>query len=158
MEKYTQVDCVRDTRAHIKDAQGNLKLVINELLQRIIDHDDSKFSEEELEVYTKVTPRLRSLTYGSDEYKENLKALGEALKHHYANNRHHPEYYANGYQGMDLIDLIEMLCDWLAATKRHADGDIHKSIKINQARFGYGEDIAQIFENTINNLFPHETS
>ena len=53
---------------------------------------------------------------------------------------------------MNLIDLIEMLCDWKAATLRHEDGDIIKSIEINSKRFDYGGLLKQIFLNTINDL------
>lgn len=37
---------------------------------------------------------------------------------------------------MDLFDIIELFVDWIGATKRHNDGDIFKSIKHNQERFG----------------------
>jgi hypothetical protein len=50
---------------------------------------------------------------------------------------------------MSLIDLIEMICDWKAATLRHNDGDINKSIELNKDRFGYSDDLAQIFKNTV---------
>ena len=70
------------------------------------------------------------------------------LDHHYKNNRHHPEYHKNGIDDMNLIDLVEMFCDWLAATKRHADGDIMKSIKHNKDRFKMNEQLVKIFENT----------
>lgn len=50
---------------------------------------------------------------------------------------------------MNLVDIIEMLCDWKAATLRHADGDIYKSIEINQKRFGYSDELKSIFINTI---------
>ena len=50
---------------------------------------------------------------------------------------------------MNLIDVIEMLCDWKAATMRHADGDIKKSIEINQKRFGYSDELKAILLNTI---------
>jgi hypothetical protein len=45
--------------------------------------------------------------------------------------------------------VVEMLCDWLAATKRHADGDIRKSIAFNQKRFGYTDELKSIFLNTL---------
>ncbi len=45
---------------------------------------------------------------------------------------------------MNLVDLIEMFCDWLASTQRHADGDIYKSIEISRERFGLSDDIVQI--------------
>ena len=38
---------------------------------------------------------------------------------------------------MTLLDMLEMLCDWRAASLRHADGDIYQSLVINRARFGY---------------------
>ncbi len=47
------------------------------------------------------------------------------------------------------MDLVEMFCDWMAATERMADGDIMNSIEINQARFGYSDDLAEIFRNTV---------
>ena len=42
-----------------------------------------------------------------------------------------------------------MLCDWKAATKRHATGDVIRSIEQNQERFGYSDEIKQIFLNTV---------
>jgi len=56
--------------------------------------------------------------------------------------KYHIEY-------MNLIDIIEMLCDWKAATKRHNDGDIKKSIEINQKRFGYSDELKSILLNTL---------
>lgn len=54
-----------------------------------------------------------------------------------------------GILGMSLVDLIEMLCDWKAATLRHNDGCIRKSIDINQKRFGYSDELRAIFLNTL---------
>ena len=45
-----------------------------------------------------------------------------AIDHHYANNRHHPEHWPNGINDMTLMDLIEMLADWKAATARNKNG------------------------------------
>lgn len=52
-------------------------------------------------------------------------------------------------KSMDLIDLIEMISDWKAATMRHDDGDILKSLEINQKRFGYSDELKQILINTL---------
>ncbi len=49
---------------------------------------------------------------------------------------------------MDLMDVVEMFCDWKAATMRHNDGDIRKSIEINQKRFNMSDDLMEIFKNT----------
>jgi len=49
---------------------------------------------------------------------------------------------------MDLLDLVEMLCDWKAATERHKDGDLLRSIEQNQKRFLYSDELKQILINT----------
>ncbi len=51
---------------------------------------------------------------------------------------------------MTLMDLVEMFCDWWAATKRHDDGCIRRSIQINRKRFNIDEQLVKIFENTVN--------
>ena len=53
---------------------------------------------------------------------------------------------------MDLFDLIEMFFDWKAATERHNDGDINKSIEINKERFKMSDQICDIFKNTAKRL------
>jgi hypothetical protein len=50
---------------------------------------------------------------------------------------------------MNLVDLLEMVCDWKAATLRHANGDIEKSLEINQKRFGYSDELKAILRNTV---------
>lgn len=72
-----------------------------------------------------------------------------AIEHHQKTNTHHPEYYENGINGFDLFDLMELFFDWKAASERHADGDILRSIQINKERFGYSDQIAGIMENTV---------
>ena len=52
-----------------------------------------------------------------------------------------------------LIDLIEMICDWKAASERHADGNVYKSIEINQERFGYSDELKNIFNNTVDFIY-----
>jgi hypothetical protein len=49
---------------------------------------------------------------------------------------------------MSLIDLLEMICDWKAATLRHNDGNIQRSITINKERFKYGDELEAILRNT----------
>lgn len=141
-----------DTYKHILQVQELLKRVIINLSDRQIKHDASKLEEPELSIFNEFTPKLANCTYGSDEYKDFLSKMRIGLEHHYACNRHHPEHYDNGIKGMNLIDLIEMMCDWLAATARHVNGNIFKSIEINQDRFGYSDELKQIFVNTIHEL------
>lgn len=53
-----------------------------------------------------------------------------------------------GIKAMNMIDVLEMLADWKAAGLRHHDGDIFKSIEINQKRYGFSDEIAAILVNT----------
>jgi len=141
-----------DTDLHILEVQSRLARCIGNLQARALTHDRSKLESPEREIFDEMTPLLKGSTYGSDEYKAMLARMKPALDHHYASNSHHPEHYPNGIRGMSLLDLIEMLCDWKAATMRHADGDIFKSVEINQKRFGYSDELKEIFLNTIREL------
>lgn len=134
---------------HIEMVRSLLQQVAIELLKRGMQHDASKLEEPELNVFTENTKILSGLTYGSPEYTEQLKKMKPALDHHYSNNSHHPEHHKDGIDGMTLVDIVEMLFDWLASSKRHADGDVMKSIDINAKRFGMSDQLVNIFKNTI---------
>mgnify|MGYP000476403024 CR=1 FL=1 len=151
----TACDSRVETYKHIHEVQQCMAAVIRSLVYRSLKHDQSKLESPERELFDEFTPMLKGLTYGSDEYKAALDGLRPALEHHYQRNRHHPEHFGElGIRGMTLIDLIEMLCDWKAATMRHADGDIARSIDINQQRFGYSDDLRIIFHNTLKFIDP----
>lgn len=141
---------LRNTLAHIEMVSRLLMSAQLELMRRQVTHDRSKLKSPEWEMFARLTEKLQELTYGSPEYEQNRQEMMlEALKHHYNHNRHHPEFFKDGINGMNLFDLLEMLIDWVAATKRHADGDIIKSIGINRDRFGISDQLTQIFLNTI---------
>lgn len=141
-----------ETYKHIGEVRKRLLHCAKQLMDCADVHDASKLESPEVEKFDELTDKLKGLTYNSDEYKECLEQLKPALDHHYANNSHHPQYYEDGIRGMDLLDLIEMLCDWKAATLRHADGDINRSIEENKERFGYGDELKQIFINTLKRI------
>jgi hypothetical protein len=74
--------------------------------------------------------------------------VAPALEHHYRHNTHHPEHYGNeGIAGMDLFDVVEMVCDWMAATRRNpADG---VKVAYNMRKFGIEPQLAAIIANTL---------
>ena len=49
---------------------------------------------------------------------------------------------------MNHVDIIELFCDWKAATERHHDGNLLKSIKHNAGRYNINSQLVKIFENT----------
>jgi len=141
-------DSLEDTLAHGDRVNDLIQELIDDLVGRGETHDASKTHSPEKEVFDDFTPKLKTSTYGSDEYKGFLEAMGEALKHHYKWNRHHPEHFENGIDDMTLVDLIEMLADWKAATERHDDGSLVRSLEIQQERFGISEQLSKILNNT----------
>jgi hypothetical protein len=175
-------DSRNDTLKHITCVSKYINSLIEALFCRLCNHDTSKLREPEKAVFDEYTPKLAETTYGSDKYKQYLAEMKKALDHHYATNRHHPEhfkkYVCNGcfkeykempdccdvcgysqFQAeadisqMTLIDLCEMVADWKAATLRHGDGDIFKSIEANQGRFKYSDELKQILINTVREYF-----
>lgn len=153
MEQLTNYDSTPDTLFHIKRVNELLGNACIELIKRGQRHDDSKLKDPEKKLFDELTPLLKDLTYGSPEYKESLAKLKPALDHHYANNRHHTEFFDRGVNEMNLFDLIEMFFDWKAASERHNDGNIRKSIDINRDRYKLDEaKLSEIFKNTVNYL------
>lgn len=179
------------TMRHIERVRNLLNLFVGELLTRAEQHDQSKLDSPEVELFTEFTPKLAACTYGSPEYDGFRKAMGSALAHHYANNRHHPEHHkdcwgeettrlrlditaldmceglarevrdrlkvrlerdllatASSLNNMTLVDILEMIVDWKAASERHNDGNILKSIEVNCERFGLSAQLVRILEST----------
>lgn len=141
-------DSLKGTVDHITSVRQKIYLIITELLGRALVHDQSKTESPEKEGYDKFTPLLKEIEYGSDKYWKTLKEMKPILDHHYLNNRHHPEFFVDGIDGMNLIDLLEMLCDWRAAGERQPNSSILKSIDINAERFNMSPQLKQILQNT----------
>jgi hypothetical protein len=163
-------DSIEDTLKHKEKVKKYMKFAGNELIHRGIVHDNTKLESPEKEIFDEYTPKLADCTYGSEEYKTYLKEMQVALNHHYENNDHHPEYFDmrykkrstgkpffKGLSGMNLFQLTEMILDWYAASQRHENGDIFKSIEQNQERFGYTDEVKMILINTINYVQSKET-
>lgn len=149
-----QLETNAETLRHIRRVQSLLREVVDNLLRRAVTHDESKLREPEASVFAEYTAKLKGCTYDSEEYKSFLAGMKPALDHHYRSNRHHPEHWPGGIKDMSLLDLIEMFVDWKAATERHADGDLERSITLNKQRFGYSDELESIFRRTRCELFP----
>jgi hypothetical protein len=144
-----------DTYDHISRVRVLLLRAVNELLERMHVHDASKLFDPERATFDEYTPKLGDVVYGSDEYKQFLVEMRPALEHHYRMNRHHPEHFDDGIRGMNLVDVLEMLCDWVAASERTRDPDVAAAIRgVNRGRFGYGAELEAILLNTLPLLLP----
>lgn len=139
-----------DTLAHIARVRDLITECSQNLIERALVHDDSKLAEPEKSAFDSVSGKLKTMAYGTPEYKAALAELGPALRHHYDANTHHPEHFPNGIAGMSLFDVMEMLMDWKAATERMKDGgNIHASLEHNIGRFKIEPQLASILANTI---------
>lgn len=143
-------DSLKDTIDHINNVRIKLNKVVQDLLERMVNHDKTKTEHPEKEGFDEFTPLLATTEYGSEKYWATLEAMKPITDHHYLYNSHHPQYYREGINGMNLLDLIEMLADWRCANERHKDNHVSmlKSIEINSERFGIDEQLKQILLNT----------
>lgn len=147
------------TQDHRMKVYSIMQCLSNQLLVRGKNHDRSKLTDKELPYFAAATA-LKELPYGSKKYNDQISiksALRPALDHHYKNNRHHPEHHKNGIEDMNLIDILEMLSDWLAAGLRHGpDHNIFNSINVNRYRFRIKKDLAKIMWSTAIDVFGEE--
>lgn len=148
MSKTKDADSTIETLLHARRVDELLLQLSTDLLARVGQHDRSKLEDPEKEMFDKFSPRLKDSTYGSDEYKSFLVDMGPALEHHYDSNRHHPEHHNNGIAGMNLVDLVEMLADWKAASERHANGDLKRSLVVQKRRFDIDRQLYSVLYNT----------
>lgn len=118
------------------------------MIWRGLCHDNSKLRPDEFKGYASVVGQLSDTTYGSEAYNANKEKIRATINLHYSRNSHHPEHHEN-FQDMTFEDLTEMLFDWMAAARRHKDGNVVKSILDNQQRFGIPKKLTKIFLNTI---------
>jgi hypothetical protein len=155
MENMSQqaANATLETHKHIKAVRTNLNLFIHDLIDRANNHDNTKLESPEVEIFGENTEALAGTTYGSPEYQVLLDKIKPALDHHYSKNSHHPQFWRNGIEDMSLVDVLEMLADWHAATKRHNSGNIRKSIEINAERFNLSPQLRRILENTVKVYF-----
>lgn len=90
---YEELETTAQTWAHIDVLRKFLRILAFDLLTRGETHDRSKFDRAEVDAFTQYTPKLKTTTYGSEEYRSYLREMKPALDHHYAHNRHHPEFF-----------------------------------------------------------------
>lgn len=137
-----------DTLEHIGRVRDHIGAFVAGMLARGSAHDVSKLREPEKGAFDRLLPLLSGVSYGSAEYERVEASVAPALAHHYQTNSHHPEHYGDaGIAGMDLFDVVEMVCDWMAAAERNpADG---VRLDINTARFRIDPQLAAIIANTL---------
>jgi hypothetical protein len=144
-------DFLADIVDHKRRVGGYMRLIANELFRRAVEHDNSKLGPEEYELFAGAFEGLQNNVYGSEAYQAQLQRIGPAIEHHYRVNDHHPEHFTGGVNDMNLIHVMEMVCDWIASSERKL-GDVNRSLEVNRKRFGIGDQLYGIMENTVKEL------
>lgn len=147
-----------DVREHQQWVLERLIACAGELLRRGIVHDKSKLSEDERVWYVEPVWELntKNIQYGTPEYKEQTKRMGEGWKHHCAHNDHHIEYHIpfsvetlnDPIRDMDLFQIMEMLCDWIGAAKRKGN-ESSLPLKGIAEEYGLEPQLQQLLRNTL---------
>lgn len=138
----------KDYIQHIQWLMEGMASVQHELMRRMLTHDRTKIGEDELDAYAEIVPGFKDYEYGTPEHKAHGNRLGPAWKHHTENNRHHTEHFENGLNDMNLLDLIEMVCDWRAASMRSGNFDYGQSLRVFKERVNPDEQVMDIIRNT----------
>ena len=96
--------------------------------------------------------KFKKANYGSKEYQECIDAVKPAVDHHYANNRHHTSFHGGTIDGMNLVDIIEMVCDWKAAVRRSPDKNLEDTLEYSFDKYGIGDQMQKIIVTTLEDL------
>ena len=154
-EDYMSIfECRWETVQHQEKVREIIFYMISLLEKRAFTHDVSKLYEPEVSLFAEQNAKLKGLTYGSEEYKASLEALKPALDHHYREERHHPEHFKNGIADMNLIDVMEWICDCKASSLRQDNGNFLLSLEGLCAKFNIPKKslLYSILENTVKML------
>lgn len=143
-----QIETEEYIKEHISRVRRHIDTFIQLLIRRAENHDKSKLEEPELSWWKEMDKEPR-YPYGSEEYKQKIKRWNKVFKHHYKYNRHHPEHYEYGVSEMTLIDIVEMMCDWLGYKDTTTVTEALKVCDEQMARYDISEELRQVIFNTL---------
>lgn len=88
--------------------------ILNALWERVLVHDESKYSEEEFIPY-----RKNFFPINAEEKENNKLDFDKAWEHHWKNNSHHWQYRKNKTSfnknnKEEVLDVLENVLDWMA--------------------------------------------
>jgi hypothetical protein len=131
--------------------------LMRQLLHRALVHDLSKFNPDESGLMSqKIHLKKRTDYTDKKEYQKQLDFIGSSLKEHFKRNSHHPEHHEKGVQGMNWLDLMELLIDWWASSHSNANGNPFKSLASAGKKYEVPAEICEVFWNILYGLVPEE--
>lgn len=131
------------------------------LLMQATEHDDSKFLEPEFTPYLHISWKYKVEGEGGkyEPSADIMEGMHEATVHHIRNNKHHPEYWDEGFDGkkferdapvqeivdgtkMDRTSVAEMCCDWTSMSQElEGSNSAHSwAEKVINKRFAFTDE------------------
>jgi hypothetical protein len=145
-------DTIKHILKHRESVRNKLNFLASELDKRAEKHDESKLMQPELNWLIQMDKEPR-YQYGTPEYFDKMKKWQKFFKHHYAENRHHPDHFQNGIYDMNIVDICEYITDIISYyDEMHVD-DALKTLETQKERFGFDEQLYQILKNTLFEYF-----
>ena len=108
-----------------------------EIIERGWLHDNSKFSEEELQALSNIDDDKQAMRHAGKHLSKDMK---EYLKLHYKHNTHHPEHWEDVSQ-MPEMDVVEMCCDWHARSVQYGTNLLEFVKTRQECRFHFPQDM-----------------
>lgn len=139
---------------HKAKVQKWLFLFSSELYKRALEHDNSKLEEPELSGWIAMDQEPR-YKYGTKEYKNKVDRYQWLMREHWSKNRHHPEYWDihKDEKDKDLIDIIEMMVDWLSYRDHISYVEASELVKKQTERYNFSEELSDLILNTLTNYY-----
>lgn len=142
------------TNEHICRVKRNMLLMRdykglseNALKKRGECHDASKFNLPERKPYIYLSWWHKCKNEGIDyNYPANVETeVNAAIEHHKKINLHHPESHKD-VNDMELLDIVEMVCDWTAMAQEYRNKSCYSYAIENINNWSFSNDkINEIF-------------
>jgi hypothetical protein len=118
---------------HRRQVSHLLRELAREFERRAELHDLSVLELDEFEGRVQIQNIARTHKYDSPEYRQSLKET--SLNLHYERNDHHPEHYSNGVDEMGFTSFVEMVLDWLGASRTYRNTSFRDGLTEQTKRF-----------------------
>jgi len=138
--QHSETQALRKSIDQVKVVQHLLASSQIALLNRQLNHDSTKLEN----------PEWRRVLYKFDkeQFPMSDKDLEQAQHHHYAHNRHHPQRFENGVDDMHIIDIVEMIIDWIGDAYCDKEDPI-EAVKRKSEKYNINPQLMNIFLNTV---------
>lgn len=148
---------MQDYENRVNEHKEKVSLIMNDIARSLVErakvHDNSKMEEPELSLGIKMSRELTGIEYGTPEYFSIMEKYSDLKGAHYDKNSHHPEHYGNGINGMNLLDVVEMVSDWMAAMQQKNPSitreEALEGVEFNINRFEIDGALADVIRNSV---------